>query len=270
MGKEIARGLAATGATVIIVGRECGLLWEAARDIEASAHVATVRALAGDLSSLADVRRLAAEIAGSHPRIDILVNNAGAHFRRRHESVDGLEATWAVNFVGPYLLTELLLERILAAPNGRIVNVASDAMSRTLTFADLQANVPFRSWRAYGEAKLALVMYSYALADRLRATGVTVNAFHPGLMATSVAAQAAPEWMPAWLLGLVKLFLQAPSAGAATALRLATSPELAAVTGKYFRNGREGLSTPVSYDPLRQRRLVETAGRLTSQGAGQR
>ena len=268
MGKEVARGLALRGARVIITSRNAARLNEAARELSSEPNVEPVTPLVADISSMSAVRRLVAEVSGRLSILDILVNNAGNHFQRRTETAEGIEETWAVNFLGPYLLTELLLEPLAAAERSRIVNVASDAMSKTLTFADLQPNVRFRPWRAYGEAKLALVMHTYQLAERLKSAGVTVNALHPGLTATSVADAATPEWLPKWVMTIVKPFLLTPEQGAKTALRVAASPELAGVTGRYFRNNREGRSTAISYDPTEQRRAMEVAKRLTGIGRG--
>lgn len=270
MGREIARGLASLGAEVLIVARDPERTRAAAEDIRSTTQNASVRTLLCDLASVPAVKQLAALVAAQHPVIDILVNNAGGHFQRRSETADGIERSWAINFVAPFLLTQLLIDNVRAAKGGRIVNVASDAMSKTLTCADLDSHRSFNSWRAYGESKLALVMYTYYLAGRLRSDGITSNALHPGLVATSVADAAAPLWLPRWILSVIKPFLLSPQAGARSALALAAAADVAGTSGLYFRRGHETRSTPISYEASEQLRVVELATRLTGIATGGR
>jgi NAD(P)-dependent dehydrogenase (short-subunit alcohol dehydrogenase family) len=270
MGKEVARELARLGAAVIIVARDPARTREAIADIEATTGSRSVRFVQADLASLDAVRRAAAEIRESHPVLDILVNNAGGHFLRRLESADGIEQSWAINFAAPFLFTNLLIDSILASTAGRVVNVASNAMSKTLTMADLKRDGGFDSWRAYGEAKLCLVMFTYDLARRLADSRVTVNCLHPGLVATSVATSAKPEWMPTFVLDFIKLFLLTPEQGARTALALAASPDLKDLTGRHFVRGREARSVPISYDIEAQERAWSLGERLTGFEWGRR
>ena len=156
MGREIARGLASLGAEVLIVARDPERTRAAAEDIRSTTQNASVRTLLCDLASVPAVKQLAALVAAQHPVIDILVNNAGGHFQRRSETADGIERSWAINFVAPFLLTQLLIDNVRAAKGGRIVNVASDAMSKTLTCADLDSHRSFncvaRLWRVKARA----------------------------------------------------------------------------------------------------------------------
>jgi NAD(P)-dependent dehydrogenase (short-subunit alcohol dehydrogenase family) len=263
MGKEIARGLALRGARVLIVARDLARTQAAAAEVSFTTKNPAVEGYSADLTSLAAVRTCAAEVLSRHSTLDILVNNAGGHFQRCRESVDGIELSWAINFFAPFLLTNLLLKALRKSSSARIVNVASNAMSKSLGLSDLQSKERFDSWRAYGEAKLSLVMFTYALARRLTDTPLTVNCLHPGLVATSVADSAAPEWMPRSILAFIKLFLLSPEEGAKTALTLACASELAGVSGRHFVRGRESRSVPFSYEQAQQERAWQLGERFT-------
>jgi retinol dehydrogenase-12 len=263
MGKEIARGLARRGARVLIVARDLARTQAAAAEVSATTNNPAVEGYSADLTSLAAVRTFAAELLSQHAALDILVNNAGGHFQRRRESVDGIELSWAINFFAPFLLTNLLLAALRKGSSARIVNVASSAMSKSLSLLDLQRKEKFHSWRAYGEAKLSLVMFTYAAARRLAGTPLTVNCLHPGLVATSVADSAAPTWMPHAILTFIKLFLLSPKEGAKTALTLACASELAGVSGRHFVRGRGRRSVPISYEQAEQERIWQLGERST-------
>ena len=256
IGLVTARALAEKGAAVTIVGRNPQRGEQAARAIRAEVPGAEVRFERADLSLLDESRRLARNISESIDRLDVLVNNAGAIFSRRRVTADGLEATFALNHMSYFLLTNLLLNRLRAAEAGRIVVVASVAHRRAkLDFDDLQCERRYSARVSYSRSKLANVMFAYALARRLEGSPVTVNALHPGLVASRFGSNNG------WLFrNALKLAFRASGAigveeGAALNIRLASDPALDGATGRYFSDGREVPSSPASLSVEDQERL---------------
>jgi NAD(P)-dependent dehydrogenase (short-subunit alcohol dehydrogenase family) len=243
MGKAIATELARQGATVVMVSRDRSRGEEARAEIAALTGSASLDLLVADLSSQQAIRQLAKEFQQRYSHLHVLVNNAGAHIQQRQVSVDGIAMNLAVNHLAGFLLTNVLVDIMRASARARIVNVASNSMTRSINLDDLQSEQTFEPWEAYGQAKLAAVLCTYALARRLTGTGITVNALHPGLVATDIANDAAPP-IARPFLGIIKRFLLTPEQGAQTALDLATSPELEGVTGKYFVRRKQGRSVP--------------------------
>src|ERR1700676_5293299 len=218
IGKATAIGLAALGARVGITGRDPARTEAAAAGIRATPGSPAVDAFAADLSVQAGVRRLAVQVLDTYPRLDVLVNNAGGFWAHRHVTADGLEHTFAVNHLAPFLLTRLLLDRLKASAPARIVTVSSGAHTTgKIDFGDLQGERRYSGQRAYSQSKLANVMFTYELARRLDGTGVTAAVLHPGVVRTGFAAEYPP---PMWkaLLPLVRLFLKTPEQGAATSI----------------------------------------------------
>lgn len=241
IGKEIARGLAERGASVIIAARDLERGRTAALDLTRSAGLEPdrVTALRLDLADLASVRGFAAGLTRRVPRLDLLVNNAGAWFTDRHESPDGHELTFATNVLGPVLLTDLLEGSLRAAGRGaRIVNVVS-SLAGHYDPEDLEwSRRRFRGFRAYAQSKQALRMLTWGMAGRLAETGITVNAVAPGFVRTGFNRNA--RGFVAAFIGLsARLFAVSPARGADTPLWAAVAPELAGVTGRYFEKRRE-------------------------------
>ena len=223
IGRATAAGLAAMGAHVAIAGRDRERGEEAAREIHATSG-AQVDVFVADLSSQAEVRRLAGEVLGALPRIDVLVNNAGGYWNTRHVTADGLERTFALNHLAPFLLTDLLLDRLKAGGRARVVTVASGAhtMGR-IDFDDLEGERSYSGSRAYNQSKLANVLFTYELARRLVGSGVTANALHPGVVRTSFGADD-PGGVQRLLVPFLRPFMKSPAQGAATSIHLASSP----------------------------------------------
>jgi NAD(P)-dependent dehydrogenase (short-subunit alcohol dehydrogenase family) len=198
--------------------------------------------------------------------LHLLVNNAGCAYPRRTLTSEGLEATLAVNYLAPFLLTELLLDTLKASAPARIVNVSSaQHTNASIEFDNLQSEKKYANLRSYNQAKLALLLWTYELARRLEGTGVTVNALHPGITATNF-----PSGMTgaaAWVMRLSKPFLLTPEKGAQTTLYLATSPEVEGVTGKYFVKSQETKSSNGSYDQTVGSRLWEVTEQLVARSA---
>ncbi len=266
MGVVIARELAAQGATVVLVGRDAQKGAAIQREIVQATGNTAVDVLLADLSSQQEIRRLVEEFQRRYGQLHVLVNNAGAHIQERHLSPDGLEMNLAVNHLASFLLTNLLLDTLRASAPARIVNVASNSMTKTIDLDDLQSARTFVPFAVYGQAKLAMVLCTYALARRLAGTGVTVNALHPGITATKIIGDVAPP-LARPFLGVIKRVLQTPEQGARTALYLATAPTVEGVSGRYFVREQETRSVPMSYNVALQERMWAISARLTGVAA---
>jgi len=262
MGTVIARDLARQGATVVLVCRDAHKGHQAQQEIIQATGNTAVDVLVADLASQQAIRRLVEEFQQRYDRLHILVNNAGAHITQRRVSPDGLEMNLAVNHLASFLLTALLLDTLRASAPARIVNVASNSMTKTINLADLQSERTFAPFTAYGQAKLAMVLCTYALARRLAGTGVTVNALHPGITATKIIGDVAPA-LARPFLGLITRVLLTPEQGARTALYLATAPAVEGVSGHYFVREKEARSVPLSYNVALQERMWALSARLT-------
>jgi NAD(P)-dependent dehydrogenase (short-subunit alcohol dehydrogenase family) len=227
-----------------------------------------VDAFAADMSSQAEVRRLAGEVLGAYPRLEVLVNNVGGFWATRRVTADGLEHTFAVNHLAGFLLTDLLLGRLKASAPARIVVVSSGAhASGRMDFDDLQGERGYSGSRAYNQSKLANVLFTYELSRRLEGSGVTANVLHPGLVRTGFAAEDPPT-MWRVMLPLVRLFFKSPEKGAATSIYLASAPDVEGVTGRYFVNGKPETSSRSSYDAADAARLWRISADLhRSRGA---
>jgi retinol dehydrogenase-14 len=268
IGRATAVGLAALGARVAITGRDLARTRAAAAAITAATRNPAVEAFAADLSSQAEVRRLAREVLAAYPRLDVLVNNVGGFWSTRRVTPDGLEHTFAVNHLAGFLLTELLLDRLKASAPARIVTVSSGAqrMGR-MNFDDLQGERGYSGQRAYNQSKLANVLFTYELARRLEGTGVTATVLHPGVVRTGFAAD---DPSPVWkiLLPLIRPLLKTPEKGAATSIYLASSPQVEGVTGKYFTNCKPKTSSKSSYDQTTAARLWQISVDLVRHTSG--
>ena len=262
IGKATAIGLARLGARVGIVGRDATRAAAAAADIRSDSGDGAVDAFTADLSSQAEVRRLAAEVLDAYPRLDVLVNNVGGFWAHRHVTADGLEHTFALNHLAPFLLTNLLRERLTASAPARVVTVSSGAQSMgRIDFDDLQGERKYSGQTAYNQSKLANVMFTYELARRLEGTGVTATVLHPGVTRTDFGAEDQARYF-AWMSGLSKPFMKSPAKGAETPIFLASSPDVEGVTGRYYANRQAKDSNPLSYDAAAAARLWRVSAEL--------
>ena len=262
IGRATAIRLAAMGARVGITGRNLGRTQRAAVEVASEAGVGSVDALAADLSSQAEVRRLADEVLEKYPRLDVLVNNAGGFWSHRHVTADGLEHTFALNHLGPFLLTNLLLDRLVASAPARIVTVSSGAQSMgKIDFDDLMGERKYSGQTAYNQSKLANVVFTYELARRLAGTGVTATALHPGMTDTAFSAED-PSRVFAPLVMVMRPFMKKPERGADTPVYLASAPEAEGLTGQYFANREPKKSNAASYDPGTAARLWRVSAEL--------
>src|SRR6202022_642068 len=247
IGKAKAIGLATMGARVGITGRDLARAERAAAEIRAASGNLAVDAFAADMTSQAEVHRLAVAILGAYPRLDVLINNVGGFWAHRHPTADGLEQTFALNHLAAFLLTNLLLDRLKASVPARVVNVSSGAQSMgRIDFDDLQGARHYSGQRAYNQSKLANVMFSNELARRLEGTGVTANSLHPGVVRTNFGAED-QAWFFTVIGGVVRPFLKTATQGAETSIYLASSVDVDGVTGQFFANRKTKTANKVAY-----------------------
>ena len=260
IGKETALELARRGAKVVMACRDRGRGEAARAEISASgSHPAEL--LIADLADLAQVRRLADEIHERHPSLPLVISNAGVVMPQRTTTVDGYEATFAINHLAPFLLIHRLRDRIEASAPARIVVVASQVeASGVIAFDDLMTERDYQPLVAYRQSKLANVLFTYELARRLADTDVTVNCLHPGVIATHLLSDYTGR--PRALGMLQRLSHPGPKVGAETSIRLATDPSLGGVSGRYFRPEGEAQSSKASYDEDLAARLWTESERL--------
>lgn len=259
IGRAAAVGLASMGAHVAITGRDQARAEQAAATIADESGAPAVGVFVADMSSQIEVRRLAGEVLAAYPRLDVLINNVGGFWAHRHVTADGLEHTFALNHLAPFLLTTLLLGRLIASAPARVVTVSSGAQSMgKIDFDDLMGERDYSGQRAYSQSKLANVMFTYELARRLQGTDVTATALHPGMTNTSFSAEDPSRAMAA-IVFVVRPFMRSPKKGADTAVYLASSPDVEGVTGRYFANRRAKKSDESSYDEATTARLWQVS-----------
>jgi len=266
IGFETAAALARAGGRLVITVRDGARGAAAVSAIRARTGNENVDAVVFDLGSMASVRQGAADILGRCDRIDVLVNNAGLVLTERRETVDGLEGTFAVNHLGPFLLTRLLLDRIVGSAPARIVNVASTAHKGArhgLDFDDLQSTRRYGGMQAYSKSKLANIYFTTELARRLDGTGVTVNCLHPGTVATGYGRDGDASGFLAFGVKVIKPFILTAEQGARTSVFLASSPDVAGVTGQYFAKCRARTPSAAARDSAAAARLWEASEQLT-------
>jgi NAD(P)-dependent dehydrogenase (short-subunit alcohol dehydrogenase family) len=266
IGKATALGLAKMGAQVVMICRDSERGGAAQDEIKRESGNQAVELLLADLSSQASIRQLAQEFNSKYAELNVLVNNAGTYRTRRTLSVDGIEIHFAVNYLAPFLLTNILLEALKAGAPSRVVNLAGIYHRKArINFDDLMSEKDYSASDANKQAKLALVIYTYELARRLEGTGVTVNCLHPGAVATD-PLQSDPDSSPLmrFFYKFMKPFFASPEKGAQPSIYLASSPDLEGVTGKFFDRKTEAPSSPESHDQSIARRLWDTSEELTA------
>jgi NAD(P)-dependent dehydrogenase (short-subunit alcohol dehydrogenase family) len=258
IGAATALALAQLGATVIVAGRNLKKCLSSVEAIKRSTGNANVEHLLADLSVQAEIHALVNRFKAKYQRLDVLVNNAGARFLSRTLTAEGYEMTFAVNHLGYFILTNLLLQELLAGTGGRVVNVASEAHRNCpgIDFDDLHGAASYQGKQAYAQSKLANLLFTYELARQLDGTGITVNALEPGNVWTSFSRNNG--WL-SWVRHLVGSLrsgsLVGPREGARTSVYLAASPEVDGISGKFFSKQRIIASSQQSYDVTAARRL---------------
>ena len=264
IGQVTAAALAAQGAHVIVVGRNRAKAQQVVGEIRRQTGNDAVWYLLADFSDLQQVRELAAAFSAQYSQLDVLVNNAGTYFNTRHPAPGGVEMTFHVNHLAHFLLTNLLLNTLTASAPARIVNVTSRAHEYdNMDFDDLGFERSYFGMKAYARSKLANLLFTYELARRLAGSGVTVNAVHPGGVATDIWRTNFPVLGPA-IKWVMSLFALTPEEGADTLIYLASSPDVEGVTGKYFVEREAIASSPLSYDEQVAARLWAVSEQLTA------
>jgi retinol dehydrogenase-14 len=262
IGKATAVALAAMGANVVIVGRNQERGEAAVEEIKARSHNGSVELMLADLSVQAEVRGLAEEVQECHDSLDVLANNAGLVQSKRTETPDGIETTLAINHLAPFLLTILLLERLEQSAPSRVITVSSEAQRwGTMDFDDMQSRRKYKGFPVYGMTKLANIMFTYELAERLNGSGVSANCLHPGSVGTNFGQNNRRPM--ALFFRTFKPFMRSPEQGADTLIWLASSPEVEGVSGTYFSDRKEIEAKNVAYDRAARRRLWEISEELT-------
>ena len=262
IGKAAAVALAAMGANVVIVGRNQERGKATVEEIRARSHNESVELMLADLSVKAEVRGLAEEFQERHDRLDVLANNAGLLQSKRTETPDGIETTLAINHLAPFLLTKLLLGRLEKSAPSRVITVSSEAQRwGTMNFEDMQSRRKYRGFPVYGMTKLANIMFTYELAERLNGSGVTANCLHPGPVGTNFGQNNRGPM--ALFFRTFKPFMRSPEQGADTLIWLASSSEVEGISGKYFSDRKEIEAKKIAYDPAARRRLWEISEELT-------
>jgi NAD(P)-dependent dehydrogenase (short-subunit alcohol dehydrogenase family) len=257
IGRETALELARRGATVILHGRDLGRCQRALDEAVRSTRNSSLGCFAADLGSLQEVRRLAEDIRAQYDRLDVLINNAGIFMTSRTLSRDGYEMTFAVNHLAPFLLTYLLLDLLKKSAPSRVITVSSVAHQRArLELDNLQGEKRFTGYGAYALSKLGNVLFTYELADRLQGTGVEAFCLHPGAIGTKLLR----EGFGGMSGGTVKQ-------GADTPVYLASAPEVAAATERYFVHRREEQPTPLARDTALRKEFWNLSARLCGIGA---
>jgi len=261
IGREMARGLAERGASVLVVSRVDGAGAPVVDELRATTGNDAIEFVPADLSSMAQVRDVAERVRGRADRIDLLLNNAGAYFARRESTIDGFELTFALNHLAPFLLTHLLVEPLLRSGNGRVVTTASEAArAARLHLDDPMLQSGYSGWVAYGQSKLANLAFTTALARRLQGMPVTANAFHPGFVDTGFGH--GPTLMNRMLVVAARLFARTPEKGAETGLYLAVSPDVADVSGAYYADRKPITAKAPARDVATTERLWELSEEL--------
>lgn len=243
IGKATAIGLARMGAAIVFTSRNAQKGGSARDDIEKASGNPDIRVMPCDLSSLESVRTFCKEFRTHHPALHVLINNAGVWDFTRRESRDGIENIFAVNFLAPFLMTNLLLDLLKKSSPARIINVASGLHHGGINFDDIESKRKFSGMDAYRQSKLGIILFTRLLAKKLEGTGVTVNTAHPGMVATDLGRDAG-----FFSKSFFKLFGRPPHKGAATSIYLASSPELASVTGGYYADCKPATSSEQSHD----------------------
>ena len=267
VGLETARTLGKDGWTLALVARNAQKGERIAAELRPECANEDITFKQADLSLQKDVRRVARDLADSYPRIDVLLNNAGAIFWKRKQTAEGFEATFALNHLNYFLLTNLLLDQLKAAPSARIVNVASRAhVGASVDFDDLDGTAVYKrrmgGWIAYQRSKLQNIMFTNALARRLEGTNVTANALHPGFVKTQFGKDNGGAFAVILNIGM-RFSAISVQKGAETQTYLARSPEVEGVSGKYFSECRETTSTKQSMDEAAQERLWAISEEMT-------
>ena len=261
IGKITALELAKLGATVVMLCRDKDRGEEAQSEIKTESENESIDLMLADLSSQQSIRQFASDYQKKYDKLHVLINNAGVNPSKRYETVDGIEKTFAINTLAPFLLSNLLLKTLKNSIPARIINVASGMQSKSINFDNLQSKKYFRSWKAYSRSKTALILITYEFARRLNGSGITVNCLHPGFTKTNITRDY--KGIIKFFTKIIFRFAKSPEEGAETSIYLASSPEVEGVSGKYFINKKEAKSKDITYDTSVAKKLWDVCANLT-------
>jgi NAD(P)-dependent dehydrogenase (short-subunit alcohol dehydrogenase family) len=269
IGEAAAIALAGQGARIVLIARDKARTDATLAKLRAANPSAEHTAHYGDLSAIAEMKRVATAVAAAEPRIDVLINNAGAVFLSRRTSVDGLEMTFATNHMAYFVVTNILLPNLKATQGARIVSTASGAhRAAKLDFDDLQfASRKYATFAVYGTSKLCNILFTRELAKRLVVTGVTANCLHPGVVGTRFGSNNANGFITRLLRSAIMWNAISPEDGARTIIHLASSPDVAAISGAYFDKCKVTDPTPAAQDDAAAARLWDVSAKISGVGA---
>jgi NAD(P)-dependent dehydrogenase (short-subunit alcohol dehydrogenase family) len=262
IGKATAMGLAKIGATIVMVCRNKNRGEKALEDIKNEVENGTVGLMLADLSTQKAIHQLVKDFKERYQSLHILINNAGVNLSKRVLTEDGIETTFAVNYLAPYLLSNLLLDLLQASSPARIVNVASSVQAKTINFENLNGEKHYRQLNAYAQSKLAVILFTYEFARRIKGTGVTVNCLHPGYVKTNMIKNF--RKFVKYFYPMIGLFMKSPKKGAKTSIYLASSSEVEGISGKYFKKKKEVEPVKASHDEELAKRLWDVSIALTN------
>jgi NAD(P)-dependent dehydrogenase (short-subunit alcohol dehydrogenase family) len=262
IGKATAIGLAKMGATIVMVCRNKKRGEEALEDIKKECNNGSFDLMIADLSTQKAIIQLVKDFKERYQYLHVLINNAGLNLSKRVLTEDGLETTFAVNYLAQFLLSNLLLDTLQTSRPSRIVNVASSVQAKKIAFDNLNGEKHYRQLNAYGQSKLAVILFSYELARRIEGNGVTVNCLHPGYVKTNMVKNF--RKFVKYFFPFIGLFMKTPKKGARTSIYLASSPEVEGVSGKYFEKKKEAEPVKAANDEEIAKRLWDVSITLTN------
>jgi NAD(P)-dependent dehydrogenase (short-subunit alcohol dehydrogenase family) len=264
IGREITKALAKKGATIVMACidlTEAQPVYEAIKQESGNTQIELMQL---DLTSLSSIREFARQFLQKYRQLNVLINNAGVYCAKREETQDGFEKTIGTNYLGPFLLTNLLLLLLQQTPEARIINVSSNAYFQgKIDLHDLHLKKKYHGFKAYASSKLAIVLFTQELAERLKDTGITVNALHPGHVATNIWNMWPGKWYQALLFKIIRWFAMPPQEAAQTSIYLASSDEVKGITGKYFEKKKTKEVSPKCKDRQLQKGLWQLSEKLT-------
>jgi NAD(P)-dependent dehydrogenase (short-subunit alcohol dehydrogenase family) len=262
IGKATAIGLAKMGATIVMVCRNENRGKKALEYIKEECPNGNIDLMLADLSSQDAIIRFIKDFKEKYQKLHVLINNAGLNLSKCVLTDDGIETTFAVNYLAPFLLCNLLLDTLQKSSPSRIVNVASSVVAKEINFENLNGEKHYRQLNAYAQSKLALILFTYELARKVEGTGVTVNCLHPGYVKTNMVKNF--RKFVKYFFPFIGLFMKSPKKGAKTSIYLASSSEVEGVSGKYFKKKKEEESVKVSYDEDLAKQLWDVSVGLTN------
>lgn len=261
IGKATAIGLAKLGASLVLVCRDQTRAEKAIAEIKEKTGIESIDLILADLSSQKGIHDLVSEFKKRYDKLHVLINNAGVNLSKRILTEDGIENTFAVNYLAHFMLCNLLFDTLKNSAPARIINVTSSIQAKSIDFDDLNREEHYGQIKAYAQSKLAVILFTYEFARRTNGTGVSVNCLHPGYVKTNMIRNFRP--FVKYFYHLIGLFMRTPKRGAKTSVYLASTPDIDGATGKYFKKRKEAKSVKISYDETVAKQLWNVSVKLT-------